>query len=85
MGAQLLGIQKGTREGTRRLRMGRPGTRTRIVRACHRTGWTLILPQRSDEVGWTERQNENVGCGRERRLARVVCCGGPYLDGVRLG
>ncbi len=62
MGAQLLGIQKGTHEGTRRLRMGRPGTRTRIVRACRRTDLTLILPQRSDEVGWAGRQNENVGC-----------------------
>ena len=79
MGAQLLGIRTGTREGTRRLRMERPGTRKLIVRDYRRPGKTLRLPQRSGELGWTGRQSEKLGCGRERRLARVVCCGGPYL------
>ena len=67
MGAQPLGIRKGTREGTRRLRMERLETRMLIVGACRRTGWTLRLPQRSDEVGWTGRQSEKLGCGRERK------------------
>ncbi len=82
MGTQLRDMLPGTRVETRRRRMGRPGTRTLIVWDHRRAGWISRLPQRSGAFGWTGRQSEKLGCGQGHRLARLVCCGGPYL---RLG